>query len=422
MPLRGSAKRVEQAGEEDLELRPQLVRQVGVGHVEPGGGDVVEGHGAAPVRVAERLEVALGGHRHPPAHLGSAISLISGGLGATTVIATADTPTTGQSASTRSVRCSTACTRNCTDFVPIPCRFAGCRRGALSLARVLALALVLIAPVAGDVTRDFDPGRPFEAGHHRGVDLAAAPGTPVRAACGGRVAFAGRIGTSGVVTVVCGPWRVTHMPLADVAVRAGTVSRGATIGTVAASSDHAGLHLGVRRDGTRFGYVDPLRLPRDPTRPVPLGRAPRGATNRSGRRAPARDSSRRDSSPRHASSGRRPRPRRRSRRGPRGPGWRSCSPAPAAGAASVCEPGRRSGGAVPWPHERARRRLRPRVLRRRPARAAVAARDPVDAAQRRAIGLAIGAGVAVIDTLYAAAGAAGAAGLLGSSRCGSRSG
>ena len=37
-----------------------------------------------------------------------------------------------------------------------------------------------------------------------------------------------------------------------------------------------------------------------------------------------------------------------------------------------------------------------------------------------AVGLAIGAAVAVIDTLYAAAGAAGAAGLLRSSRCGSR--
>ncbi len=37
----------------------------------------------------------------------------------------------------------------------------------------------------------------------------------------------------------------------------------------------------MRRDGTRFGYVDPLRFMAAPTRPVPLGRAPRA-----GRRAP----------------------------------------------------------------------------------------------------------------------------------------
>ena len=61
---------VEQAGEELLELHPQRVRQVGVGHVEPRGGDVVERDRAAPVGVAERLEVALGGHRHAAARLG----------------------------------------------------------------------------------------------------------------------------------------------------------------------------------------------------------------------------------------------------------------------------------------------------------------------------------------------------------------
>jgi hypothetical protein len=121
------------------------------------------------------------------------------------------------------------------------------------------LTLIIIAPVLGAVTHGFDPGRPFEAGRHRGVDLAAAPGTPVRAACGGPVAFAGRIGGVGIVTLRCGRWRVTHMPLATIAAR-GPVARGAVIGTVAESSDHEGLHLGVRRDGTRFGYVDPLRF------------------------------------------------------------------------------------------------------------------------------------------------------------------
>jgi hypothetical protein len=134
---------------------------------------------------------------------------------------------------------------------------------------------VLIAPVGGPVERGFDPGRPFEAGRHRGIDLAAAPGTPVRAACSGPVAFAGRIGAAGIVTLRCGSWRVTHMPVAPITAR-GAVRRGAVIGTVAASTEHEGLHLGVRRDGTRFGYEDPLRFLTGRAPPVPLVRGPRG--------------------------------------------------------------------------------------------------------------------------------------------------
>jgi hypothetical protein len=202
----------------------------------------------------------------------------------------------------------------CNGTVPISCRIGAIRRsagaahiwspamrirrrfkvavallaalGLATLIMVIALAIALVdvapaawrPPVQGAVARPFDPGRPFEAGRHRGIDLAATPGTPVRAPCGGPVAFAGRVGTSGrVVTVRCGPWRVTHMPLATIAVRAGaTVGKGALLGTVAASRDHHGLHLGVRRDGTRFGYADPLRfLATARPAPPPLGRAPR---------------------------------------------------------------------------------------------------------------------------------------------------
>jgi hypothetical protein len=165
--------------------------------------------------------------------------------------------------------------------------------------RLLAFTLILAAfladaapaawrpPVPGAVTRPFDLGSdPFEAGRHRGVDLAAAPGTTVRAACGGPVAFAGTAGSNGrVVTLLCGRRRVTHMPLASIAVRSGAMVRaGAPLGTLAASSEHRGLHLGVRRDGTRFGYEDPLRFlaPGRPATAPPLGPAPRpGRTPRS---------------------------------------------------------------------------------------------------------------------------------------------
>src|SRR3954454_14356167 len=111
------------------------------------------------------------------------------------------------------------------------------------------------APVDGAVTRAFDRGpNPFAGGQHRGVDLAAAPGATVRAPCRGRVVVAGRVGSSGrVVTVLCGRWRVTVMPLATVAVRrGGVVGAGARVGTLNRSAAHSVVHLGVRPDGARF--------------------------------------------------------------------------------------------------------------------------------------------------------------------------
>ena len=145
-------------------------------------------------------------------------------------------------------------------------------------------------PVLGAVTRGFDVhGSPFAAGLHRGIDLAAPPGTAVGAPCGGRVVVAGRVGASGrLVTIACGRWHATVLPLASVAVRRGAhVRAGRFVGTAAGEGAHAGIHLGVRRASDRFGYVDPLRLlPREhPWVPVgpPAGRVRRGR----GRAAPA---------------------------------------------------------------------------------------------------------------------------------------
>src|SRR3954469_25871196 len=77
-------------------------------------------------------------------------------------------------------------------------------------------------PVRGGPVRLFDRGRdPFVRGRHRGVDLAAAPGEPVRAACGGVVRFAGRVAGTGTVSVDCGRWRVSYAPRERIAVRAG---------------------------------------------------------------------------------------------------------------------------------------------------------------------------------------------------------
>jgi murein DD-endopeptidase MepM/ murein hydrolase activator NlpD len=132
-------------------------------------------------------------------------------------------------------------------------------------------------PVAGPVTRAFDyAGNPFAAGRHRGADFAARPGAPVRSACAGRVVFAGTAGANGpTVSVRCGPWRVAYLPLRTLAVRRGArVARGAPLGTAAGSGRHAGLHVGVRREGWRWGYVDPLPFFGASAQP-PLAPAPR---------------------------------------------------------------------------------------------------------------------------------------------------
>ena len=136
-----------------------------------------------------------------------------------------------------------------------------------------------LRPVPGDVARPFSYARaaPFARGAHRGADLAARPGTPVRSACSGVVVHAGPVAGHGrVVSVRCGARHVSYLPLATAVVRAGAqVRAGAPIGTVGAG--HGGLHVGVRREADRFGYEDPLALlpaPHRPADPIPVA-APR---------------------------------------------------------------------------------------------------------------------------------------------------
>jgi hypothetical protein len=108
-------------------------------------------------------------------------------------------------------------------------------------------------PAEGPPTRLFAVGPdPFAPGQHRGVDFAA-PG-PVRAACAGVVVFAGTVAGEGTVSERCGRWRVSYAPLRRIEVREGHwIGAGAPLGRAAAL-----LHFGVRHEGERFGYVDPL--------------------------------------------------------------------------------------------------------------------------------------------------------------------
>src|SRR3954468_3215546 len=71
-------------------------------------------------------------------------------------------------------------------------------------------------PLAGGptVVRPFAPPAARYGAGHRGVDLAAAAGTPVPAAGAGVVGYAGLLAGRGVVTVVHGSLRTTYEPVA----------------------------------------------------------------------------------------------------------------------------------------------------------------------------------------------------------------
>ena len=221
---------------------------------------------------------------------------------------------------------------------------------ALSAVPSAALAERWLRPVPGEVARTFAyaRGAPFAPGAHRGLDLGAPPGTAVRSACAGRVAYAGRVAGQGVVSVRCGARRVTHLPLRSIAVHAGAAVRaGAPIGTLAAG--HHGLHLGVRVEADPFGYVDPLALLPAANRPLPPVAVRRGRPRRI--RVPPRAAPLRVRAPaRPPVAEPRVGARRRpptvtapvtSRRRRRGRSARRC---PQAAAASSPP-----GGAVPWP-------------------------------------------------------------------------
>jgi hypothetical protein len=119
-----------------------------------------------------------------------------------------------------------------------------------------------LPPVDGHVVRPFQaPAFAYGPGH-RGIDLAAAPGTPVRAAGDGVVSFAGSVaGSLHVVVAHDGDLRTTYAFLAGAHVRTGErVSRGQVVGGVGgAGPEHepGALHFGLRL-GDR--YLDPQQL------------------------------------------------------------------------------------------------------------------------------------------------------------------
>ncbi|MFD6422639.1 M23 family metallopeptidase [Streptomyces sp. NPDC060198] len=142
-------------------------------------------------------------------------------------------------------------------------------------------------PLAGRpvVVRGWEPPAGPYAPGHRGVDLAAPTGTPVRAVGAGHVVFAGRVAGRGVLAVELAgsgdpPLRTTYEPVRSLVRVGDEVRAGASVAVTEPGPSHcpAGcLHWGVRRGDA---YVDPLSLlppallTRGPSRLLPVAGVP----------------------------------------------------------------------------------------------------------------------------------------------------
>ncbi|MFJ9040113.1 murein hydrolase activator EnvC family protein [Streptomyces sp. NPDC102406] len=111
------------------------------------------------------------------------------------------------------------------------------------------------------------PTTPYGPGH-RGADLAAPIGAPVRAVAAGRVSFAGEVAGRGVVSVELAdtgdpPLRTTYEPVTATVEKGARVAPGEPIGVLQLPTGHCPasspscLHWGLRRGAT---YLDPLSL------------------------------------------------------------------------------------------------------------------------------------------------------------------
>ena len=165
------------------------------------------------------------------------------------------------------------------------------RRLVLLLPVLVALqvgvqpALAWAWPVDGPVLRPFVLGDdPYAGGQHRGIDIGAPSGTPVRAPAAGTVSFAGTVPTGGKTITIRTEdgYAVTLLHLGTYSVSRGdAVAEGNVLGSVGASGHTSGptlyVYLGIRRAEDPDGYVDPLGLlpapapaPQDPVPADPV--------------------------------------------------------------------------------------------------------------------------------------------------------
>lgn len=140
-----------------------------------------------------------------------------------------------------------------------------------ALALVAALALISLAtstgapawadattwPVQGPVIKGFDPPSTTYGPGHRGIDIAAPPGTTVVAPADGVATFVGVIDHVPIITLTHADGiRTTYQPVTATIAQGAHVVAGQAIGVLLAGHGSApSLHFGVL-DGTT--YLDPL--------------------------------------------------------------------------------------------------------------------------------------------------------------------
>jgi murein DD-endopeptidase MepM/ murein hydrolase activator NlpD len=115
------------------------------------------------------------------------------------------------------------------------------------------------------VLRGWEPPATEYGPGHRGVDLGAPTGAPVRAVAAGRVSFAGPVAGRGVVAVELSgtgdpPLRTTYEPVRASVHKGDEVAAGDVIGMVQQTGSHCGtgcLHWGLLSGPT---YLNPLLL------------------------------------------------------------------------------------------------------------------------------------------------------------------
>ncbi|MFG3292354.1 peptidoglycan DD-metalloendopeptidase family protein [Streptomyces sp. NPDC048179] len=147
--------------------------------------------------------------------------------------------------------------------LPLVLAVAAARADAPPSPPVPAIARAWPVGVRPPVLRGWEPPATVYGPGHRGVDVAASAGEPVRAVAAGRVFFAGRVAGKGVVSVALTgtDLRTTYEPVTAAVEKGDEVAAGEVVGAVEAGGAHCGgrtcVHWGLLRGGT---YLNPLLL------------------------------------------------------------------------------------------------------------------------------------------------------------------
>lgn len=131
--------------------------------------------------------------------------------------------------------------------------------GVAAAAGATPATAAALWPVPGPVVAEFDPPDPDWLPGHRGIDLAADVGDPIRTPRHGIVQFAGSVAGTEVVVIGHGAVSATYLPAVTSSQVGDPVAAGTVIAELGTGSHcpQSCLHWGARANGR---YVDPRIL------------------------------------------------------------------------------------------------------------------------------------------------------------------